>query len=36
MPAAKKVALSGVSVMSRPSHVALEITSWRTRHLHVT
>jgi methylmalonyl-CoA mutase cobalamin-binding subunit len=36
MPVAKKVALSGVSVMSRPSHVALEITSWRTRHLHVT
>ena len=36
MPPAKKVGLEGVSVMSRPSHVGLEITSWRTRHLNVT
>lgn len=33
VPAAKKVGLDGVAVMGRPSHVSLEITSWRTRHL---
>ena len=29
----KKTSVEGVAVMSRPSHVMHEITSWRTRHL---